>query len=172
MYVSVREGKREYPASPSMDPRILDFCESCYAWFKEVSSDTREKLEIPLHMREMLVQYKHEQQPFKSFLYEAALRGPGQELASMSSVLVLICLLLHIIYQGILCSPQWARHGKLKALSCPFLALTSGEGKLVWNSFSSVGSITGTLLWLIFNHNRLIVGSGISFQKLWHSWRE
>lgn len=39
-----------------------------------------EKLEIPLRVREMLVQCKHEQQLFKNFLYEEALRGPGQEL--------------------------------------------------------------------------------------------
>lgn len=35
--------------------------------------------EIPLHVREVLVQHKHEQQLFKNLLYEAALRGPGQE---------------------------------------------------------------------------------------------
>lgn len=39
-----------------------------------------EKLETPLRVREMLMRYKHEQQLFKNFLYEAALRGPGQEL--------------------------------------------------------------------------------------------
>lgn len=48
MCVSVREGKREYTTSPSMDPRILDFCESCYACFKEVSSDMMWKAGKPL----------------------------------------------------------------------------------------------------------------------------
>lgn len=39
-----------------------------------------EKLETPLRVREMLMQYKHEQQLLKNFLNEAALRSPGQEL--------------------------------------------------------------------------------------------
>lgn len=38
------------------------------------------KLENPLHVREMLVQYKREQQLFKNFLYEMTLKGPGWEL--------------------------------------------------------------------------------------------
>lgn len=39
-----------------------------------------EKLETSLCVREMLVQYKHQQQRFKNFLYGMALRHPGQEL--------------------------------------------------------------------------------------------
>lgn len=124
-----------------------------------------EKLETPLHVREMLMQYKHEQQLLFPLWSGFERSKTGIRRASMSSVLVLICLLPYITYQGLLCSPQWARHGKLKALSCLLLALTSDESRLIWNSLSSVGSIFSRVLWFIFNHNRLIVGSGISFQN-------
>lgn len=86
----------------------------------------------PLHVREVLVQYKREQQLFKNLLYETALRGPGQAVKE---------LLPYKIYEGLFCNPQWGRHGKLShchvhSWPCHQITVCSSEtASVLWESW-------------------------------------
>lgn len=159
MFVSVREGENIQPVLPRIQGSLTSVSRAMLGLKRFLLTQRKNSWKSPCMWGKCLCSPSTVQFTLWSSFERSR---TGGKKASVCSVLVLICLLPYISYQGLLCSPQWARHGMFKSLSCLFLALAPDQGTFIWNCFCSVGTIIDTLLWVIFTHNRFIVGTGIS----------